>query len=112
MKCHKYNFLVPANDTSALVGFKRLQNRLYIPNKGVLGYDLKEKNPINFFSDTKIAIEQGEQAIKGILTNSNYLGEIDLPNKKINELIASFNTKQQAEETFKEKALSLVSLLK
>jgi len=119
MICHRYTINVSADVMSAKHGMASPQNRLYIPNKGILAYGFYKESEVDHFSDEKEAIEDAKQIIQGkplkskvmINPNPKYLGEIDLPEDKINELIESYQAKEKADDDFKEKANSLISLL-
>ena len=111
MKCYKYQVKAYEGTMDFIHGGGSSQNRLYIPNKGVLGYRLYEKNKIDCFLNDKESIEEGEKVIAGKLRDSKYLGEVEVPEDKINELIKSYKTKEQAEEDFQKKGKNLISLL-
>ena len=112
MKCHKYQLMVCEGTMDFIHRFQSPQKRLYIPNKGIIGYGFHEEDKIDCFLDDKESIEQGEKAIAGTLKDSRYLGKIELPEDKINEFIKSYKTKEQAEEDFQKKGKTLISLLK
>ena len=120
MKCHKFTINVASDTLSAIHGMASPQNRLYIPDKGVLGYDFFEKGKIDCFLENKNSINDAEKIIKGKSLGKHfgappdpkYLGEIDLEEDMINKFINSYKTKEKAEKDFQEKGRNLISLLK
>ena len=111
MKCHKFLFLAYKDVKAFMFCEMSPQNGLYIPNKGILGYGIHNKDKIDFFFDGEKAVEQGEKAISGKLKGSEYLGTIEIPDNQINELIENYKTKIQLEEEFQKKSKTLISLL-
>lgn len=112
MKVHKYQLMVCEGVMDFVHGMQSPQNRIYLPNKGVIGYGFNESNKIDCFLNDPESIEQGEQAIAGTLEGSKYLGEIEIPEDVIDSFIKSADSKRQAEEDFQEKGKTLISLLK
>ena len=64
MKCHKYQLIVSSDAMSAIHGEGAPQNRLYIPNKGIIGYRFYGKNKIDCFLRSKYSIETAEKIIR------------------------------------------------
>ncbi len=104
MECHKYKAVTRIQDS---------EDRLYIPNRGVLNYSANNSNINPSFSDDNTSIKTAEKIIGGAFTNMFvYLGKTNLPSDKINELIESAKAKGKADKNFQEKANSLISLIK
>jgi hypothetical protein len=111
MRVYKYKVFAPEDSKSVIKGKRDSQIRIYIPNKGVLGYGFVDKKVFDFFSDSSDLITEGEKAKSKTLEGSKYLGEIDISDRDINDLIRSFNEKNDADDEFKRRARDLVSSL-
>lgn len=119
MECHKY-MKKPYEKTRLLISDGTLEytkkdsetpNILYIPNKGVLEYNIKTEKDSSFNSGPtaiKIAKEVLEGAHRHLFTCPK---KTDLPEDKINKLIEIAKIKEKTDEDFQKKAHSLISLL-
>jgi hypothetical protein len=103
MKVHKYEVTVYQSVLDYAHSAGTMQQRLYIPDWGVLGYresEWKKNRTIDFFTDNKKTIEQAKQVVSGAepkyaneterkmarKNETSYIGEYELPQLVVAEL--------------------------
>ena len=108
MKIHLYRTYL---DIATENGIEPVEvQRLYIPNKGVLQFTDQKK--INFFTTDPIDIEIAKWVIKdGGSTRNRYIGERDIKDEEILEMIAAHQEFKKAKGMFESKAKRLTDLL-
>lgn len=121
MLVHKYKVLVFEGLMDMIHADGIMQTRLYVPNKGVIGFRnmeyvyVGESVHVDFFSDEPEMIAEAEDHIKGKVSEESkveYIGQIELPDKILNEVISTGKTLTQAQASFQKSAKTLVDLVK
>lgn len=142
MKCYKYHLKVCDDILSWAHGETYIQNRLYIPEIGMLGYGAKKAGEIDFFSDSDEAKEGGrarilaKSKILGPLSNNcledtavddldsledstfeegdvtQNIQEIDIPVDTVYDFLKTYREKKNIEDNFNIKARFLISQIK
>jgi selenocysteine-specific translation elongation factor len=103
MKVYHYKTEFYESITDFSHGFAQVQYMLYIPKRALLGYRSKQ---IDFFSDETKVLEEAEKEIK-----TKEARVLDLPAKKITELIKYGKVYRSAKENFEKAAISLTELI-
>ena len=90
-------------------GFAHLQNRLYIPGKGVLGYRAGAK--IDFFREDEEVIEEAQSIVEG-KEKGKFIGQVDLPPEVVEDVVSLGRRCNFTRAEFKRRARALVELIK
>lgn len=123
MEVHKYQVLCYVSAFHKSHGWGMIQDRLYIPNQGVLGITRRlfitdqrrvvGRKQISFFNDSQEAIKDAESIINGMLIKDvKYLGQIELPDEAIEEIVSAGKALSQAKISFEEAGKTLADLIK
>ena len=112
MKIHKYEVQVYESVLDYAHACGQTQTRLFIPGQAVLGY--RGEKQIDFFSDKPEIIAEAENCNK-IESDSErsvrYLGELDLPDKEVLEVISAGKEANQAKKNFHQKVNLLIEII-
>ena len=113
MKVHKYQVVCYGSILEFTHGEGETQTRLYIPNKGILGF----RKEADFFTDDPEAIAEAEKAVSGKLNTNkreetNYCGQVELPDEAIARVIFASEALNQTRKLFQESAKTLIDLVR
>ena len=103
MKVHRYNVVMGGGERPL-----GTQNRLYIPGKCVIGYN---KDDVVFFSECDTYLDYSEKVIAEGQEGAKYLGESDVTDQVIEDMVISGRVANEIAKKFHDKVRSLVGML-
>ena len=86
-----------------------IQTRVYIPNRGLLGY--RESDHIDFFDESSEAIIEGEKMVGFMKNFDKKVKEVELPDNVVEEVVSAGSAYSACRRIFNNSAKKLVDLL-
>ena len=108
MKVHRYQVEVYESALDLAHGRGDIQDRLYFPKQGVLGY---RDGKIDFFSDDKEVIDKAERCIRGEDKKAKYLGEVEVGVNNVEQIVLRGKRLNEERRGFERAAKNLVDQL-
>jgi len=116
MKVHKYEHTVYEGFLAANHGDGQRQTVIYVPRQGVIGYRTPEQ--IDFFSSRAEDMTEAQEIVDGMVRRDGwggapprYLGDVEVPDNIVAELISSGNSLNQAKGEFGKASKLLIGLV-
>ncbi|PIN90624.1 hypothetical protein COU57_03135 [Candidatus Pacearchaeota archaeon CG10_big_fil_rev_8_21_14_0_10_32_14] len=112
MKAHRYQVIVYEGIMDKIHSGGTFQNRIYVPRQCVIGYGFLYEHSIDFVSTKTEALDEAQNIVKGNQgVEGRYLGEIELPDSILEELMEAGKKLEEARENLKSVGRELIDFL-